>query len=319
MEVCMDNIKKLNTSILIIILLVLLLLFNSYRNSSKINNIEYRLNDLSMSMNNQTNNLYNNFSNLENQMIQSISDLQSYNFTFQGLDIKNNTVKLNFTFSLKQIQTNAEYYISYSPVEQNNFKEVKANNITGTSFENLLDLSTAYNYNFKIIEKSENGTIKQLNNQDIYNDVLNLYGNRTQLQALDVFEYGNILSYHIFLTNNTLGMEENEVKSVVLSLYYQDNIVYSEDITNKNTMIQDGESSIISGATASATVHVYDGNQDSTIINKDALQEYNFQIDISKDDLKANYPEIFKDVKDYKNLLNHKIIIELQSGDKIEF
>jgi len=310
----MNDNKKQNLIIVTLIIMMVILTFNFYTGKRKLENMERQFQVVQSQMNTQYSNLSSDINLLKESMNKSMSELYSYHFSYDGIDTQKGTVKYHMTFDLKQVTSNAKYYISYSPVEENNYTEVEANSIGNMSFDCNLSLSNKYNYMFKIIEKTGDGGSKQLNNEEIFNYVYNDYFvDRIRLDGFTIGQDEKQLTYSFSFSNNTFGIKEYEVKTVEFALYFGDSIVYYEDVTDNPTNLYPSE--VNNGIAGEVKIYEESDGQ-ATAMLESTSECYN--IAISLEELEHNNQQFFDEVEEFCNFLEDKITITLQNGEKIE-
>lgn len=312
MEDKMDNNKRQMIIIILSIAVIVILLFHAYTDKKKLDKIEQQLQQVQSQVMNQNNSFSYDINRLQESINESMSLINNYSFEYEGINTQENTVKFLMTFDLKEIHPNAKYYICHSPVAVNNFSEVEASASGGTVFTCSIELPIEYNYKFNIIEKTDEGGIKQLNNEEIFNHVYNDYANRTQINSFESGENEERITYNFSLSNNSFGITDYEIKSVELYLFYENIVVYQADVTDKNTL----DSNTSEGYSTISEARMDYATKDET--TEISMVDQNYFLIISKDKLREQYPDIFNKKESYMSKLKRKIIVKYQNGGSIE-
>ncbi|MDF2543836.1 MAG: hypothetical protein K0S47_3554 [Herbinix sp.] len=312
--------KKQNIIIALLLFLILLLvgINSSYKN--KLSYLEQQIQLTNSSLSSQMSQLSYTFGQMESNFNKSLSDIVSYGFTYEDLSAENNTVKLKMNFDVKELGAGSKFYISYTPLDEASYTEIEAQSVGGTSYQSELELSIDHNYKFNIIEKNKEGLTKQLNTEEITYHVYNDFkANRLEKLSSDFGVNDNQLNYNYFFINHTYGEEAFEVKTVEFYLYYGDEVVYYEDITDQN-LIENNEVKINANSYDDPYVkeEVVGATATEMIVDKDMYQ-YNYQISIPKKDLNEKYPELYNEDLNYMGVLKSSIVITFQNGDTIEY
>ena len=314
---------------LITISLIIVLSLNLYAGRKRFQYLEEQIRLINNQMANMEHKLINSINKVNSEINTSLNDLVNYDFAYKNINVNDETVTLIMTFELKQILPNAGYYIVYKAIddgnsEKSNFLEVRAETAGGTSYTCEMTLSLEYNYQFQIIEKSDDGGIRQLNHDYITNHINDMYLYRVMLHSSSGSENGNYITYGFVINNRTFGESSLEIDKVeVLALSTNNTLLHREDITAnndldeliKNTPIDSNYSSNSSASFGSST------NRSrilSHFMRDKDFQEQSYYVLISKEDLRENHPDIFKKKKDCLRLINWKLIITLKNGDQIE-
>ncbi|MBE5966264.1 MAG: hypothetical protein E7255_04785 [Lachnospiraceae bacterium] len=305
--------------------LILVLAFQIYKSRRKIGSMEQCLATLNSQLYSMENELRNSIYQLGDRFDDAMDDVVSYQFQYEKLDPEKEEVTLCFTFDLRQAAAAASYYVSYSPVDEENYKEVEASPSGSTGFTCDLTLSMDYNYNFKIIEKTDE-EIRQLRHDTINNYLYeDYYVRRAFVDSSSASENSERISYSFHMENNTFGQAEYEIEKVDLILSAMDTVVYQEDITKNKEQYTvyaktsgDGSSSY---AVPETVVPSMESGRDLEYGDKADLGDIrreSFYATVSKEQLKENFPEIFENQEKFTNILQYEIVVTLKNGDSIK-
>lgn len=310
----MDHNKKQNIILVLCAIIIIALFIQNRATIQRLENLEGKVSSMMNNMAMEYSNLYNSISSIKSEFQKSFHDITSYVISYEDLDYQKGIVTTKVTFNLKEIEPQSEYYVAYSPLDKEDFQEIKARNNTSNSFEGHIPLSLNHNYQFKIIQKSADGGRKELSEDDLYVHSYNdLNANRTFIYGSSKSEGGNNLILGYSISNKTYGFMENQIKKVELSLYYSNVLVYQKDIT-ENTVPITLEGEIVS--TGYTTVESNSVDDLSNITSDITYHQYYVSIDKSK--LKEEFKELLKSTDNLMNSLIEKITITFQNGARIE-
>lgn len=305
--------------------LILVLAFQIYKSRRKIGSMEQCLATLNSQLYSMENELRNSIYQLGDRFDDAMDDVVSYQFQYEKLDPEKEEVTLCFTFDLRQAAAAASYYVSYSPVDEENYKEVEASPSGSTSFTCDLTLSMDYNYNFKIIEKTDE-EIRQLRHDTINNNLYeDYYVRRAFVDSTSASEDSDRVLYDFHMENNTFGQVEYEIEKVEFILSAMDTVVYQEDITenkDRDTVYAkipgdgSGSHAVSESATINREAEKAFGYNDKTSFED--IRKESFYAVVSKEQLKENFPEIFKNQEKFTNILQYEIVVTLKNGDSIK-
>lgn len=309
----MNNNWKKYLVIIIVLIIVLLFQNNSYKN--KLESLENKVSSIINHYHSMEQNINYSINRIEDNFSRSMSDLVSYDFDYRNIDNQTKTIDVQMSFELKQVNPDAKYYVLYTPIDEYNDTESEVNALNGTSFKSTFTLSYKNNYSFKIIEKTKDGGIRRLSHDDIYSYIYDdLFLNKTILHSSEGSESRDQFALGFTISNKTFGQNELAMEKVELFLYYQDTLVYHEDITNKNDR---NIMNLSSNTTSMSSFASSSSDSDYELGDLEELQIENYYVKIAKDDLLVNHSDILKKVDNYINKLSSKLVVTMKSGDKV--
>lgn len=311
----MDNkVQKIVIALLSII--IVLLLFQHHTDKKSLDAITQRISNIETNLYNEYNQITNAIYRLENNITKNMSLVKSYEFKYEEVDPKNSIVTLNMNMDLKEIKGNSNIYVTYTPLGQTNVTEVLAVHMGGTSYNCKIPVSMKYNYKFNIIEKSKDGDLKELNLEEIEQHVYNdFYADRAHYNGSSIGENSVELDYIIEFSNNTYNTREYSVDKVEFFLFYNDENVYYEDVSNKVRDKADSYEYQVSGDSTMG-MEVKKEYEYSSNINI-GTQNLRFQTKVLKDEIFNKVPELDED-QQLMGLLQYKVKIILINGEEID-
>jgi hypothetical protein len=299
----------------IIVLLVINLIVVSYFGVTIKNNIE----DSYQTINSQIQNVKTTVYNLENRISDTIEDaleqeknrIEESNFKYQKIDIEAKKAVIYFSAKLESLSANSKILLAYNEENSTSCKEVEMKKINGLTYGAIVDLSIKNNYEYDIIERSNDGA----------EVVLNIHKKRCSLYD-EFFTYrisnnnsGNgrsrqSASYNMGFAVNDFDLEEYGVDKIQLKVYYDDKLIKEDDVTDKVISGIDQEAfekyklAVASGEIVSESVEARAEYMSNIKSDDTKLDNYFYEFEIVYKD----YPELDLDMDKAENISIEMIV-----------
>ena len=312
----------------IIALLAAILITTILQNKSLKKNLDstnFQLQVLQNNFYSQINDVKDIPQRIKNILADNENRISNYEIKVNSINANEKSAELTVDLTLKNINNNSDVFILYKAADNGNWTEVKADKKGTLAYTTMLNLSIEDNYLIKFVEKGTDGAVFDLNtnpiNKNLYSE---FYENRTCSHSSGSSESKDELSFRFDLTNNTFGLNDFKIKSVVCELYYKDTLVYNQDITSLNL----GNSDDIARYNIQVASGEIEPNEEMkpkggfTPVDEN-IQKMHFVIKLDKAELAAKYQDLF-DFKKVRNqstsiagAFNRKIIITYNSGETV--
>lgn len=301
----------------IIILLVINLIVVSYFGVTIKNKIE----DTFWNIESQVQNVRTAVYNIDNEVKSAVSNAleQERNrvveaeYDYQKIDSKAKKAVIYYSVKLKSVNANSKIFLAYNEENSTYCKEVEMKKINGLTYGVVVDLSLEKNYEYDIIERSDNGAEAVLNTRR-YN--CSLYDEFFEYRVMEN-NYGagkseDSANFHMYFSVNDFDLSDNAVDNVELKVYYDNKVIKQEDITDKVIVGADQEAlekyyiAVASGEIESTVSTEYVRNYKSENSNPNT---YFYQLEIKYSD----YPDLKLNMDEAEDL-SINIIVTCKDG-----
>lgn len=318
----MDHNKKQNIIIVLCSVLIIGLIINNGNLTDKIDQLNSNINSQNYTVIQEYQNISQLIHDTNRSMREEAYHVVEVSTSYDKLNYDTGNVEALVTFRLKEFLPDQSYYVSYSPIEEENYIDVLANNKNSNTFEVNLTLPLDENYKLRVLEKGPEGGIKELNMDEAFIHVYNDFQlNIIQTSGFSYSESEDELMMQFDIINESHGFESNEIKEVLFLLYHDETLVLEEDITNQtdpitfngNGATHSNTTSHFGFTTEEASNSVFIGDINSNSISKQ------YYIRIDKNALAEKYPDLKGDMQQILTYFQYDIAITLKNGSTTLF
>ena len=279
----MNDNKKINTIIVLLVMIILLLVVQNYNYKNRYESLQSSITAFQSNIDNTANELNSNITSyIDFALNQSLSSIDSYTISYDGIDVNNKTVNVHLNFRLKETASNTEIQVHAIPIEEtapekNSFHSVTSNGIDYTS-----DFTLSYlaNYNFDIYETDGQGYQKKLNSEIIEKHIISDFDNRTRSLSSGTSVSNEGIQVDFELVNQTFGEEGFKIKTIELILLMDSEEMYRDDITDRNIVnsaeLQQYNLSVASGDIQGIEAATYDAEFGEIQIDEEGVEYGNY-------------------------------------------
>lgn len=292
-RIIMDN-KKQTIIIGLLIVNILLIIFFLYNSKKNIDHVTSEVHMMRQELNNAQQHIITSTTNhVEALLEESKNKIDNFTTTITEIMADDKTADLKLNFEVQDFSGDGEIIVLYKTEKEGKWTELETENLDALLYETRFTAQLDGNYAFKIVEKSANSGVTQLNTEDLTKNLYyEFYEHRTYIDSFSFSETKDQFTLGFSIQNNTFGLDEYDIKSVSAQIIYKDQILLNQDITQLNLgnreELDRHRLAIASGQIQSDMVE-----NDGIIIQDSNNQSMFFELQLDKDDIIKDFPDLF--------------------------
>ncbi len=179
--------------------------------------------------------------NLEHRLSNSIEDILEQNknrvnhvqYCYKEIDSDAKNAVITYTFELESVSSNSKVYVVYSPQDSTQVVEAELKKVNGLTYEADVELSLDHNYEFDILERSDDGAETLLNTRKEYQPLYDeFYTYRIAMQSRGTSRSNQSYEQSMLFSVKDFGIDDYAIDTMNLEVYYEGKLIDEKDITN---------------------------------------------------------------------------------------
>lgn len=191
--------------------------------------LQSEINNLRGAINNIDSNLEYTIESTLEQNRNRIDDIQ---YSYKSIDAAKDKAVITYTVLLKSVSANSKVYLAYSPDNSAKVTEVELNKTAGVAYQGDVELSLDYNYEYDIVERSDDGAETLLNvhkqRQPLHDE---FYTNRVLVVSRGSGKSDTTYGEDFAFSVSDFGISDYALESIKLEVSYEGQIIHQQDIT----------------------------------------------------------------------------------------